>query len=131
MRRLTFVFVFVLLSLAAIAQTNDSKKPAPGEEVKATELESAELGKYIAKKQSMGNALAALQSQANQFTSIKQSAEQNISRIVKEVTERYAKQGLKVVFDENVGEDGVFRVAPPDPPKSNAPEPTPAVPVKK
>jgi hypothetical protein len=117
LRNEILLFFFVLLACSLALRAADHPKPKPGEEVKATELEAAKLGKMKAQLDRLQVQQALLQQQYNQLLAEGGRTQAKIDSLVKDVEARVKKeQELELTYDQAAGEDGVFRVAAPPPP---------------
>jgi hypothetical protein len=118
LRNEILLFFFVLLVCSLAMRAEDAKpKPKAGEEVKATELEAAKLGKLKAQLDRLQVQQALLQQQYNQLLAEGGRTQAKIDALVKDVEARVKKeQELELTYDQAAGEDGVFHVAAPPPP---------------
>lgn len=118
------LFTIVLCALAVRAFSEDPPKaPAvalkPGDEVKPLELESAKLGKLKAQLARDEAQETILQQQFSSLENDRRELQGKIDALVKEIQARVKKEkNLEIIYDQRVGEDGTFRVAPTVPPPS-------------
>jgi hypothetical protein len=106
------VFLLCVLGVRGFSQEKPTP-PKPGDEVKATELESAKLGKLKAQLERLQVQQAFLQQQYNQLLAEGGRTQAKIDAIAKDVAARVKKEkNLDITYDQSAGEDGIFRVTP-------------------
>jgi len=116
-----FLLTLILCIVAVRALSQEASKLKPGDEVKATELESAKLGKLKAQLDRVEAQKIVLQQQFGQLQGESAQLQSKVDEIVKAVQSRVkAEKNVDVVYDIHSGEDGVFRVNPPSPPPPSA-----------